>query len=466
MPPKTTIRLGKRSSTSDHDHNQTKRLKLTASAPQESPREITTPDARPKRHASKPKRYSDPSQPASVEKSLTTPRGDSPKITIKAKAKPAPAHVSDDDEEAPASYTQDFLMNYIDDAPPTAAPPKQKVGESAPRRVSAPIPDNPYKVRADTGRRESAPMPLAKPTKSAPSQQHIRECRDDPTGRSYYANVIDRPPMQDDEETMLKKLDAAILSLARLSIPTPRNPVFNANVIERQADSLVKIVTGCSSPVRETLPASRTGTPDTELRILIQNAISMLSTSMVDKSLRLAEQALNAGKSHVDPKLQPAIDADKFAMAALETVTYSSALNINCVVSRERTSMLWTLYMALLYLIAPPPVPPHQPMPPPRRPAGAVSQDTSPSNTVKLPSVSNTAYTVGTIEGAVDNFKAYEERGARGTPPPHHFLLREHQTAKSLSDNSRNYDIMPPPPIPTRRQPQVNTPPHQTVTAR
>ncbi|PSK34258.1 hypothetical protein B9Z65_8584 [Elsinoe australis] len=463
--PKATIRLGKRLNDTAQNDNQVKRLKLTTREPPEQTPE-TTPDARPRRNANKPKRYSEDSELSSSEKFKPTPREDSPKIILKAKSKPAPVvdHPDDDEDDVPAKYTADFLMNYIDDTPPSTPVPKA-TEEQVPRRVSAPMPDNPYKSVVDAARRVSAPAPFtetSKPINPSPLSQSLPN---QSSAGAYYAQITDRPPIEDDEHTMLKKLQAAIYALSRLNIPTPMNPMFETGAIERQADTLIQAAAGNHSSALGALPASKTGTPDTELRILIHNAIHMLRACVMNKTQMLHDQARKAGKPKKDVNLQASMDADRAAMSVLETLTHSSALNINCVLSSERTSLMWTLYMALLYLITPP-APPMRPTATPPLPAPRQQSEPTPLVVPDSPLQKSTTYNIGTIEAAVDNFKAHEARGSVGRPPPHQFLLREQQAPSPASGSPKSHGSMPPPPVPAHRRAPAKPSAPQVVSAR
>lgn len=106
------------------------------------------------------------------------------------------------------------------------------------------------------------------------------------------------------------------------------------------------------------------GTVDHDLRVLIRNAVHLLRTSLVTKVQLQAANAKPRGRPKRDGVLKTAIDADRFAMSALEAVATSNAININCIMSAQRANLLWHLYMSLLFLVAPAPPPP--PPPPPQ----------------------------------------------------------------------------------------------------
>ncbi|KAG8631606.1 hypothetical protein KVT40_000746 [Elsinoe batatas] len=488
-PPKVTVRLGRRKrqdsvkEDQDRANGQAKRIKVdtpdhshTASevspqAPVESTvatTETAVPEVRPKRNVNRPKRYSEDSEPSIPEKPISPPAS-GPRITFKQKPKPenkAPA--SDDEEDKPASYSADFLMNYIDDIPQPATPTPNKESQvPAPRRVSAPIPDNPNKAAADSARRESAPAHLPKSTRPAIPSPLAHSFTNDPATRSHYSEVVDRPPIQDDETTMIRKLDAAIFSLSRLNLPTPVSALFEQKGVDKQGSGAVR-VNGLNSPARHTLPNSRTGTLDNELRILIHNAVNMLRASSDAKANMLNMQQRAGHKHRADPTIGSAMQADRAAMSALETLTNSSALNINCLASAQRAGKLWTLYQSLLFLINPPAPQYSEQMPPPARRISPQSPVPLPAGPRQTPSRNGTLHTQGTIEGVVDNFKTHETRGAKGPPPPHQFLLRkQQQSPESPLDSPRsNSSSMPPPPIPAPRGPQRSLPAPPTVSAR
>ncbi|KAF4553171.1 Hypothetical protein D9617_8g051850 [Elsinoe fawcettii] len=435
-----------------------------------------SPESRPKRNASKPKRYAEDLESPLSEKPAPqpTPPSSGIKITLKQKLKPTtPTPVSDDEEDRPASYSADFLMNYIDDTPPATPTGDKKSEDPPPRRVSAPIPDNPYKTTTDAARRESAPAHVFKSSKPAIPSPLSNSFTNDPNTGAYYSQVVDRPPLQDDEATMIRKLDIAIHALSRLNLPTPVCAAFEQRP-DQQAGNPIR-----PAPQRTettgTLPTSRTGTPDTELRILIHNAINLLRASLVNKTHAMSSQMRAPNKHKRDPSLQHSIEADKFAMSAIETLMHSSALNINCVITSQRTSRLWTLYQSLLFLISPPPPQHMQSVPPTPSRASPQSPVLPPSSSGHSPTPNGTpqgspgiAYGSGTIEGAVDNFKAHQNQGTTGPPPPHQFLLREQQqSTKSPTDNPRTNGSMAPPPIPAHRGPRSSAPtPSATVSAR
>lgn len=232
------------------------------------------------------------------------------------------------------------------------------------------------------------------------------------------------------------------------------------------ADTLIQAAAGNHSSALGALPASKTGTPDTELRILIHNAIHMLRACVMNKTQMLHDQARKAGKPKKDANLQASMDADKAAMSVLETLTHSSALNINCVLSSERTSLMWTLYMALLYLITPPPAPPMRPTATLPLPAPRQHSEPTPLVVPDSPLQKSTTYNVGTIEAAVDNFRAHEARGSVGRPPPHQFLLREQQAPSPASGSLKSHGSMPPPPVPAHRRAPAKPTAAQVVSAR
>lgn len=94
------------------------------------------------------------------------------------------------------------------------------------------------------------------------------------------------------------------------------------------------------------------GTLDLDLRILINNAVQLLRSSMV------AKVHMNAIKPRGRPKrdagLSAAIEADRFAMTSLEAVSKSNAINVNCIITPQRANLTWHLYISLVYLVTPP----------------------------------------------------------------------------------------------------------------
>ena len=153
------------------------------------------------------------------------------------------------------------------------------------------------------------------------------------------------------------------------------------------------------------------GSADIDIRILVNNAIQLLRTSMVAKVQMQATLNKPRGRPKRDGGISAAIDADRFAMASLEEVAKSSALNINCIMRPQQANLIWHLYISLVYLVTPPPL-----MPPRQQQS---------FNMVPY-SVQNPA----TIQAAIEAAQAAHQQGARGAqgpPVPHQFLLRDQQ---------------------------------------
>ena len=110
------------------------------------------------------------------------------------------------------------------------------------------------------------------------------------------------------------------------------------------------------------------------------------------------------GRPKRDGGLQAAIDADRFAMSSLEEVSKSSALNVNCIITRKRANLVWHLYASLHYLITPPLAPPPQPQP--------------------FNMLPYSVQTPQAFQAAMDAARA-QQHGYQGPPPPHQFLVRQ-----------------------------------------
>lgn len=153
------------------------------------------------------------------------------------------------------------------------------------------------------------------------------------------------------------------------------------------------------------------------------------------------------GRQKRDSGIGAMIDAERTAMSALEEVSQSNAININCIVSSHRANLMWHLYGSLLYLLAPPspPVAPSTSIQPPiskaapshphhtqprthkqaARPQAArpetTQQQASPSHRPSTP----VQYSPDTMNAARKLSRAHERNGEHGLPPPHQFLLRD-----------------------------------------
>jgi len=166
-----------------------------------------------------------------------------------------------------------------------------------------------------------------------------------------------------------------------------------------------------------------TGTLDLDLRILINNAVQLLRSSMV------AKVHLNAVKPRGRPKrdvgITAAIEADRFAMTSLEAVARSNAININCIITPQRANLTWHLYISLVYLVTPPqqmqmmgPVPGPSPFDPRHGPQNPASMTGSHMHPSQMPQPH--------------------------LPPnghaPHQFLLRDQQNMHSGAANHVSFD--------------------------
>jgi len=158
---------------------------------------------------------------------------------------------------------------------------------------------------------------------------------------------------------------------------------------------------------RDRIPAH--GSADVDIRILVNNAIQLLRTSMVAKVQMQATLNKPRGRPKKDVGITAAIDADRFAMASLEEVAKSSALNINCIMRAQQANLVWHLYISLVYLVTPPPM-----MAPP--------QQQSSFNMVTCGGQNPTP-----IQAAIAAAQAHHQQGAQGPPVPHQFLLRDQQ---------------------------------------
>lgn len=165
---------------------------------------------------------------------------------------------------------------------------------------------------------------------------------------------------------------------------------------------------GGDSPVPK--PSLSTGTPDMDLKVMIQHGINVLRSGMVNKVQYQASLVKPRGRPKRDIGLSASIEADRFAMSALEDVARSSALTVNCVMSPQRANLTWHLCMSLLYIVTPPPSVPQQ------------HQFSAMPYSMQNPAA---------IEAARAAAQAHQQFGNQGPPPPHQFLLRTQPSLES-----------------------------------
>jgi len=147
-------------------------------------------------------------------------------------------------------------------------------------------------------------------------------------------------------------------------------------------------------------------------------------------------QAVSSNKPRGRPKkdigLAAAIEADRWAMTTLEEVAKSSALNINCIMQPQQASLIWHLYISLIYLVTPPPM-----MPPPR-----------PQTFNVVP--------YGAQSSAAMPGPAHQQHGFQDSPIPHQFSPRDQQHMHPPAGLDAGHRPMEPPQMHT--QPPVFLP--------
>ncbi|GAB7338328.1 hypothetical protein MBLNU457_4638t1 [Dothideomycetes sp. NU457] len=342
-------------------------------------------DARPKRKSSRPSRYSEITiEEKPVQESPSSIKTVSPKVTSVKAVAPGPAppspsksDTSDGEEPTrPADYGMDFLMSYIEDSP-TASSTPPPAHPHPPKKIKLlPQPKEKPKVNIRPLSTPQAIAPNIRPSvETTPTTPHqppqTITISSGPMSQGAMASINTSPaflpeesPIKDDAPTIIRKLQTAIHALSGLNVPSPPRPLItddetSSSKAQPEPESFVDallLAAGADSPEPAKEPprdlSKMTGTLDLDLRILINNAVQLLRSSMV------AKVHLNAIKPRGRPKrdagISAAIEADRFAMTSLEAVAKSNAINVNCIMTPQRANLTWHLYISLVYLVTPP----------------------------------------------------------------------------------------------------------------
>lgn len=204
-PAGSTIRVGKRSSVSPAEGPRPKKLKLTVRKPDDEGDDIENTPPRPKRKSGRPARYSD-----EIEQNLTNqptkPQQKSPSPVMATKALEEPTALETHGDSEAADYSADFMSMYIDESPvPDSAPEIVKPAETTITAFTTATPVDTKGV-APTQPPVVATLPPVKTVHAISAVGHTTAAP---------------PQVQDDTETLIKKLSIAVHALSGLNIPTP-----------------------------------------------------------------------------------------------------------------------------------------------------------------------------------------------------------------------------------------------------
>ncbi|KAF2152030.1 hypothetical protein K461DRAFT_269104 [Myriangium duriaei CBS 260.36] len=377
-----------------------KKTRLTTASSDED--QIAPNGVRPKRHAGKPKRYSDDSAAPTVDSF----HKDSPPIKLRLSFSPknsAPASplLNDDGGLVPGGYDEAFLNHYIDTGcvgngvpkTPVAAPPISSPRQRTSGRPTTvlPLPANPY----------------ATPT-AAVNHRLIRQ--------------------EDEELIMLKKLTRAISVL------------LTAHAQEENSRTQSRLTTH-----KSVHRVPNDGRLDVDLRRTIEMLIGILGWFSGNKSNHLNGARPQSGPSVDHETLRAQLDLIYQAITALEEIHDSAAIYINRIMPGEdRKYQIMEFYNALhiltdrmMHLQSSP----HEINIPlldiiflePETAANKTS-----SLAIKKP---RSSYGKDTLQAAAADAAIHQRNGAQGPPPPHQFLRRE------LAE----HEAMPPPRVPASK---------------
>lgn len=346
------------------------------SSPQEKPSVL--PVTRPKRKSAGRARYADHVAEAEPE-SNPKPAKSSSRLAMSSdlpsssRLKSSEPTEEMEEDNAPG-YSANFLANFIEEEP---FPPSTHESEATPKAVA--------RVKAKRGKAleipnsTDSPTVMATPIKPSFSKMMTSFPSSSDVEIVEAKSVAMVPEDIDSPETIIKKLQVACHALEVLDYsagavpdtlpPLPPNQgkwwpaclykVWLANsVAEPDVDALLFAVAGSSPSAEKDVSPIFIGAMDNDMLSMIRIATGIFRSQTVTKNnaaLRThSPKKPQRGNGGRGDKGRLNIDKERFAMTALQALTKGGAMNVNCIVSRERLHLTWRLYAQLRMLVFPP----------------------------------------------------------------------------------------------------------------
>lgn len=336
------------------------RIKLKFGKRTDTPSEAEpepVPSGRPKRKSARPVRYSEEVPKIETRKKFTPPlpemlqpepaqepssRLSSPPEFVKAASVRAVSVKEDIDDDKPRGYTADFLSNFIEDASPE---------NDSPRDEDVIMDDTRGSSEGETEPESTEPTSLP-PAIPISSDIEITDTA--------------RQQQSEDPEIIIKKLQVACHALSNLNIPAPilridpPSPPREQSepTTKEQVNYLLSAAMDDSLVEVKELASPHVGSLDEDLDVMVRNAMQILRSNIVEKNqlagrLRTASRQSSGrgGRSKRPAAAAHSVDTEKFAISALGNLVDSRALNINSIISKERSYLIRHIYQQLLALL-------------------------------------------------------------------------------------------------------------------
>ncbi|KAI4792116.1 hypothetical protein E4T44_12849 [Aureobasidium sp. EXF-8845] len=400
------------------------RLKLKV-RPREPISEPQEPPTRPKRKISRPARYLDNEcEPLTKKRRTTTastmslqtptspalasesPLGNSsdPVMLTSSKSGNRTDHV-DSNEVQHAGYSADFLIDFIDDTPRSSLSALDSVIGSQNDFKSDALPEADGLVyHTFTELTNESPTYPTKDMQS-PILDGPEVCVEKLQSACHALSGLNMSPVPPQRQISLPmswsndELELVSISDQKVTAHDGCDDTHNS------VDALLAAATGfdqVEGSQATNLDEPYAGQPDDDIHLLISKAIEILRHHIAN-----IRGFAMTGRQKQSRKDEWNTDAEQLVLSTLEPLLYSSATNIGCMISSERSNLLWQLYSQLTHFVTAP----HVAL---SRTLGLLQQTTNGSNTQHHAMARSKKRSLPS-----------QKRGAVEVPAPHKFLSRQ-----------------------------------------
>lgn len=295
--------------------------------------------------------------------------------------KPELEHGDSDNFFPPAGYSADFLMNYIEG--------------STPSTDAEALLESEYQE----GPKSELDGPLTSDALPEPDSISGHEFSTDATNAAAHTTLTNpqlisstpiptQPQNVDSQDRIIEKLQVACQALSNLGLPPVPIPADHPLPLPSQLDKgppsaaeagsshppsddgakfLLSAAAG-SDPSEPKVtpnksPKTSIGESDEDLLFLISNSMQILHNYVVNKdhlnshvghAPNCKVSKASGGGTKRSKKGQPGVGPERFALSALAQLLDGGVINVNCLISKERSHLMWHLYTQLQFLVMAP----------------------------------------------------------------------------------------------------------------
>ncbi|KAF1350092.1 hypothetical protein BDV97DRAFT_369571 [Delphinella strobiligena] len=246
------------------------------------------------------------------------------------------------------SSLQDNIDVALPQVIPTSEPPRKRIklklfhSSSSFREEATAPPASPRPKRQSSGRVSYAKEEFVTTAVKPPGSMRMSPSRSSLSSPNSQASA--------ERQDMTPSYGAAFLD----------NYIDDADLSRNDpgVDNLLLAAAGSSPTAEKNLSLLFIGTMDDDMDLLVKNAIQIFRSNLVTKNQLAAHLSGGTARSRGSRKAKGSenglynADKERFAMASLERLLDGNALNVNCIISRERVHMMWYLYRQLQSLMS------------------------------------------------------------------------------------------------------------------